>query len=94
MIWFPWIVRGMRACSPGAQHIRDRLTYVITLITKIPMATSSKRNNDKIFQMRASEAFLNLVDDWRRLQTPLPSRAEAIRILVERAVREDRAARA
>ena len=82
----------MLAC-PAHNIFANRLTYVNTLITKSRM-TTRKLNNDRIFQMRASEAFLALVDDWRRLQTPLPSRAEAIRILVEKAVREDRAARA
>jgi hypothetical protein len=33
--------------------------------------------------MRVSEQFLRMVDDWRRGQTDLPSRAEAIRRLVE-----------
>jgi hypothetical protein len=33
--------------------------------------------------MRVSEQFLRLVDDWRRFQVDLPSRAEAIRRLVE-----------
>jgi hypothetical protein len=38
------------------------------------------------FQMRVSPSFLRLVDDWRRKQADLPSRAEAIRRLVERGV--------
>jgi hypothetical protein len=33
--------------------------------------------------MRVSEEFLRLVDEWRRRQKDLPSRAEAIRRLVE-----------
>jgi len=37
--------------------------------------------------MRVSEQFLRLVDDWRRHQIDLPSRAEAIRRLVELAVK-------
>jgi hypothetical protein len=47
------------------------------------------REQDKPFQMRVSERFLRLVDDWRRRQSDLPSRAEAIRRLVEMAMRED-----
>jgi hypothetical protein len=39
--------------------------------------------NDKPFQMRASKEFLAKIDDWRRTQLDLPSRAEAIRRLVE-----------
>src|SRR4030095_9754666 len=40
------------------------------------------------FQMRVSEEFLNMVDDWRRRQKDIPSRAEAIRRMVELATRQ------
>jgi hypothetical protein len=43
----------------------------------------SGRTQDRPFQMRVSEQFLRMVDDWRRFQVDLPSRAEAIRRLVE-----------
>jgi hypothetical protein len=36
---------------------------------------------------RLSEHFLGMVDDWRRSQTDLPSRAEAIRRLLELAIK-------
>lgn len=39
--------------------------------------------NDKQFQMRVSEDFLRTIDDWRRRQPELPSRAEAIRQLIQ-----------
>ncbi len=39
--------------------------------------------HDKTFQMRASEAFLRDIDDWRRQQPEIPSRAEAIRQLIK-----------
>lgn len=45
--------------------------------------------HDKQFQMRASEAFLKALDDWRRKQSDLPSRAEAIRRLVEIGIKAD-----
>jgi uncharacterized protein len=35
------------------------------------------------FEMRVPASFLKMVDDWRRKQPELPSRAEAIRRLVE-----------
>lgn len=35
------------------------------------------------FQMRVSPEWLALIDEWRRQQKDLPSRAEAIRRLVE-----------
>jgi hypothetical protein len=43
----------------------------------------SKNPQDRPFQMRVSEDFLRTVDDWRRRQKDLPSRAEAIRRMVE-----------
>jgi len=39
------------------------------------------------FEMRVPASFLKLVDDWRRKQEDLPSRAEAIRRLVEQALK-------
>lgn len=39
-------------------------------------------DKDKHFQMRASQEFLDLIDDWRRTQPDIPSRAESIRRLV------------
>jgi len=44
------------------------------------------RIQDRPFQMRVTEEFLRKVDDWRRKQPDLPSRAEAIRRLVEQAI--------
>lgn len=37
---------------------------------------------DKHFQMRVSQDFLDLVDEWRRREPDIPPRAEAIRRLV------------
>jgi hypothetical protein len=37
--------------------------------------------------MRVSESFLRTVDDWRRGQIDVPSRAEAIRRMVELAAK-------
>jgi hypothetical protein len=45
------------------------------------------RVQDRPFQMRVTEEFLRTVDDWRRKQPDLPSRAEAIRRLVDQAVK-------
>jgi hypothetical protein len=42
--------------------------------------------NDQTFQMRVSADFVRRLDDWRREQPDLPSRAEAIRRLVEQAL--------
>lgn len=44
------------------------------------------RIQDHPFQMRVSDKFLRSVDSWRRKQEDRPSRAEAIRRLVEAAL--------
>ena len=44
---------------------------------------------DKTFQMRVSEDFLRKLDAWRRTQPDLPSRAEAIRRLVDKGLKAD-----
>lgn len=38
------------------------------------------------FQMRVSQKWLERIDEWRAQQKPIPSRAEAIRRLVEAAL--------
>ena len=43
------------------------------------------------FQMRASPEFLKSVDKWRAKQGDMPSRAEAIRRLVEMSLKSDSA---
>lgn len=43
--------------------------------------------NSERFQMRVSPEFLASIDSWRRKQDDLPSRAEAIRRLVEQALK-------
>jgi hypothetical protein len=48
-----------------------------------PRGRPPKRTQDRPFQMRVSESFLRMVDDWRRGQIDVPSRAEAIRRMVE-----------
>jgi hypothetical protein len=61
--------------------------YTKMTISRHPPGRSSKGPQDRPFQMRVSEEFLRTVDDWRRRQKDLPSRAEAIRRLVELAAR-------
>jgi len=39
----------------------------------------------RTFQMRVDDEFLRQLDNWRRLQPEIPSRAEAIRRLVREA---------
>jgi hypothetical protein len=52
-----------------------------------PRGRPSRRIQDRPFQMRVSESFLRMVDDWRRGQIDVPSRAEAIRRMVELAAK-------
>jgi hypothetical protein len=52
-------------------------------MTNRPRGRPPRRIQDRPFQMRVSEAFMRTVDEWRRGQVDLPSRAEAIRRMVE-----------
>ena len=63
--------------------------YVHTFIKKVNtfMGRPPGRIQDRPFQMRVSESFLKSVDKWRAKQEDLPSRAEAIRRLVELALK-------
>ena len=56
-------------------------------MTNRPRGRPTKKPQDRPFQMRVSEDFLRTVDDWRRGQIDLPSRAEAIRRMVELAAK-------
>ncbi|MCG5241404.1 hypothetical protein ACIU1J_27695 [Azospirillum doebereinerae] len=40
----------------------------------------------QLFQMRVSPEFLEQIDEWRRRQPDIPSRAEALRRLAERGI--------
>jgi hypothetical protein len=51
-----------------------------------PRGRPPNRTQDRPFQMRVSDSFLRMVDDWRRGQVDVPSRAEAIRRMVEQAI--------
>jgi hypothetical protein len=69
-----------------------RCIYVKTKLLKMtsgkrPRGRPSKRPQDRLFQMRVSDQFLRTVDEWRRCQSDLPSRAEAVRRLVELAAK-------
>src|SRR5262249_5270374 len=79
-----WVRAGgeFAACHRPASYLHFRCIYVKTKIVKMtsgnrPRGRPSKRPQDRLFQMRVSEQFLRTVDDWRRYQTDLPSRAEA-----------------
>jgi len=42
------------------------------------------------FEMRAPKSWLSRVDEWRRHQPDLPPRAEAIRRLVDEALKDSK----
>jgi hypothetical protein len=45
---------------------------------------------NRTLQIRASDEFFRLVDAWRREQDDLPTRAAAVRRLVERQLAEEK----
>ena len=45
------------------------------------------RTQDRPYQMRVNDEFLGMVDEWRRQQPDIPTRAVAIRRMVEIAAR-------
>ena len=65
---------------PGAQLM---CTYIVGLATGVNGVYVHPMTKDTRFEMRASDAWLKAVDDWRRKQADIPPRAEAIRRLVE-----------
>jgi hypothetical protein len=55
------------------------------------MAEKNEWEKNLTFQFRTSSDFLKLLDDWRRKQEPdIPSRAEAIRRLVEAGIKAEK----
>ena len=53
-----------------------------TLGTMVP-----KTETDKFFQLRVNEQFTRDLDELRRLEPDLPSRAEMVRRLIDRALK-------
>jgi hypothetical protein len=47
-------------------------------------------SKDKFLHMRVSGDFLDKIEDWRAGQRPIPSFAEAVRILIERQIESER----
>ena len=73
-------------------HVRSATNFPLAkgqtdLETADTPSTGVLTPQDRVFQMRVSEQFLRMVDDWRRSETDLPPRAEAIRRLVELAAK-------
>lgn len=82
----------MRAnASPTRTNV---ITFRIVRCQRIGYNACMKDNADKTFQMRVTEAWLVQIDDWRRMQKDIPSRAEAIRRLVEIAISSEKSEKA
>jgi hypothetical protein len=80
------LATGLHRLRFGHNYVNTKMIKIMTSANR-PRGRPSKRPQDRLFQMRVSEQFLRMVDDWRRGQTDLPSRAEAIRRLVELATK-------
>ena len=61
------------------------ITYITGMMQDMIRPTDDPK--DSTLQMRVSKDFLKSIDDWRRKQADLPSRAAAIRRLVEIALK-------
>lgn len=71
-----------RRCGPTVIYVHYGISHVRTLRSIRKMQEKTER-----FEMRVEATFLAAIDDWRRKQPDLPSRAEAIRRLVEQALK-------
>jgi hypothetical protein len=58
-----------------------------TLTRRHDLATAA---NDHLLQIRVSDDFLEELDGWRGSKSPIPSRAEAIRVLVASSLKRER----
>ena len=89
----PWLTPWLALGPEGSWNLPfgSRFWYTpkkqlwsIPKMTKIVRrGRPSGRIQDRPFQMRVTDEFIASLDDWRRKQANQPSRAEAIRSLVE-----------
>ena len=73
-----WVGAG-RVSQPPVRPVVCVMTFMVKVNTL--MGRPPGRIQDRPFQMRLSNEFLERLDEWRRKQPDLPSRAEAIRRL-------------
>ena len=80
------MVRADAGCD-GPASARHWLRNVDAGVNGLYVTAMKEKQSLPIrFEMRADDAWLKRVDDWRRVQPSLPGRAEAIRRLVEKAL--------
>jgi hypothetical protein len=68
-------------CNHRCGPIKFAVQYVLYDVRTLRSRTMDEKTER--FEMRVPASFLKTIDDWRRKQAELPSRAEAIRRLVE-----------
>jgi hypothetical protein len=66
--------------------MKKSVNTIITRMQKKVGRPPSQMPPYRPFQMKVPDSFLTMIDDWRRLQPDVPSRAEAIRRLCAKAV--------
>lgn len=64
----------------GVAYTGGALNHNVHVVSPMPMKTERGR----LYHMVVSDDFVQRIDDWRRRQHDIPSRAEAIRRLVSR----------
>jgi hypothetical protein len=64
------------------------MDIVNTKITEMPKKVGRPpgKMQDRPFNMKVNDAWMAKIDDWRRQQPDFPTKAEAIRRLVEQAL--------
>lgn len=71
-------------CIHYGMDVNTPNTDMAKKITERP----KERVQAQFLQMRVSKEFLELIDDYRRRQTPIPGRTEVVRSIVESALRK------
>jgi hypothetical protein len=74
----PWFGLGL-----GGRCNRPLSLLLVSHVHTWLSSPMSEEEQSERFQMRVSPSFLKAIDEWRRKQSDIPSRAEAIRRLVE-----------
>ena len=80
-----WLGLGTQGRLNHALALCSYITYITRMIQDMIRPTDDPK--DSTLQMRVSQSFLKSIDDWRRRQPDMPSRAEAIRRLVQLALK-------
>lgn len=77
------MVRAGEEGSSSSSACSDVITFTIDPGQAGNYTNGMTREKNHPFQMRVSAEWLETIDNWREGQRPIPSRAEAIRRLVD-----------